>query len=512
MATIGYEVFDHMIEGVQIIDPDMRYVYVNEAVAQHGKSSREALVGTTMSESYPGIERTELYRLIRECLDEQRSQQLVNEFDFPDGSKGYFQLRMQPIPEGVLILSFDVTDQRRAEQAMADLNTALEERVEERTALLRARNEELAQIAYIASHDLQEPLRTIRSHVELLAEDLGPRLDDDSRTSLGFVTSAAKRMQSLIAALLDFSRLDRPAERERTDLDALVGSVIGDLAGLVERTGATIEVEPLPTLDVFPAELRLLFQNLLSNAVKFRAPERPPEVKVGARREAGAWRFTVTDNGIGFDPRFRDKVFMIFQRLHARSEYEGTGIGLAHCKKIVALHGGEIGCESTPGEGSTFHFTLPGTAGEAPEAAPARRRRLRRALLIDDNPADNYLHARVLRRADCVEEIQSCETVLEALEYLRTKEGDAFPQPELIVLDIYMPGMSGWDFLEAHEALPAEQRGNTVIAMVTGAPSPADATAAARYEGVVDYSEKPLTTDRLSELQEKHFPGVARGR
>jgi PAS domain S-box-containing protein len=365
-----YDIFDNMIEGVQIVDQDFRYVYVNDAVATHGKSSKQALLGTTMSESYPGIEKTEVFALIRAALEEGRYSQMINEFDFPDGSKGYFQLRIQPVPEGALILSFDVTDQRRAEIAMRDLNAMLEARVRERTALLEAKNGELEQIAYIASHDLQEPLRTIRSFIDILAEDCPDQLDEEARTSMGFIADAAKRMQGLIHALLDYSRLGRTQEREETDVGALMGEIQHDLRALADRMGAHIEVGPLPTLSVFPAELRQLLQNLVSNALKFSKPETPPEVSVHATEEPDRYVFRVADNGIGFDMRYADKVFYVFQRLHTRSAYEGTGIGLASCKKIVSHHGGEIWCESEPGAGSTFYFSIPRTHGPSEEAAP----------------------------------------------------------------------------------------------------------------------------------------------
>jgi len=368
MAGTDYSIFDHMIEGVQILDRDLRYVYVNDAVATHGKSTKSALVGSIMRESYPGIEKTEVFRLIRACLDQQRFRQMINEFHFPDGSVGYFQLRIQPVPEGVLILSFDITEQRLAELAMHDLNAVLESRVAERTAELRARNEELQQIAYIASHDLQEPLRTMRSYVEVLAEECRDQLDETARASLDFIVGASVRMQGLIRALLDYARLDGAKQRQRTDTRVLLDDVLADLAALIERTGAQVEVGELPTLEVYRAEFGQLLQNLLSNAIKFRKPDVPPHVRVEAEPQGDRWLFRVIDNGIGFDMRFKDKIFLLFQRLHPRTAYEGAGIGLAHCKKIVTLHGGEIGCQSEPGVGSTFFFAIPahGASGVRP--------------------------------------------------------------------------------------------------------------------------------------------------
>jgi len=362
---VDYSIFDHMIEGVQLVDREFRYVYVNEAVARHGRSTRERLLGTTMSESYPGIETTEIYRLLGECMREGRQHQLITEFTFPDGSTGYFQLRMQPVPDGVLILSFDITDQKRAELAVRDMNLILEQEVTRRTEELRARNEELEQIAYIAAHDLQEPLRTIRSHVDIVVEDAGDRLDGEARTSLEFVTEAADRMRALVTALLDFSRLGRTGEVEPVALSDVLRGALADLERAVRESRAAIEHGELPAVSGYPDELRLLFQNLLSNALKFRKPDAPPRIAISATQEPDRWVISVRDEGIGFDPKYRDRIFNIFQRLHGRRAYEGTGIGLAHCKKIVALHGGQIWCDSVPGEGSTFSFSLPRGREEA---------------------------------------------------------------------------------------------------------------------------------------------------
>ena len=215
---MDYSIFDHMIEGVQIIDRDFRYVYVNEAVAKHGRADKASLLGATMTESYPGIERSDMFAHIRACLEEQRAHQMINEFTFPDGGTGYFQLRMQPIPEGVLILSFDITAQKRAELKTQELNAILEARVQDRTAALQARNEELEQIAYVASHDLQEPLRTIRGFVDVLDEGYRDQLVGEGHTALAFITEAATWMQQLVRALLDFSRLGRTRELEPIDV------------------------------------------------------------------------------------------------------------------------------------------------------------------------------------------------------------------------------------------------------------------------------------------------------
>jgi len=356
---VDYDVFDNMVEGVQIIGPDLRYVYANDTVAVRGETTRRSLVGRRMSECYPCIEETEICTAIQACLAEGRPSQLIDAFTFPDGSVGYVQLRIQPVAEGALVLSFDVTDQRRAEIAMRDLNVALEARVRERGALVRAKNEELEQIAYIMSHHLQEPLRTIQSFVDVLREDGTEKLHGDAGAAVNFIVDASRRIQTLVKALLDFSCLDRPRDRGEAALEELLDSVLHNLHASIEETGAQVEADPLPTLTVYPAEFEQLLHNLVSNALKFRRPDVRPHIRISAQDGPEAWTFHVSDNGIGFDMQSADKIFRVFHRLHKRSSYEGTGIGLANCRKIVSLHRGKIWCESEPGMGSTFSFSIP---------------------------------------------------------------------------------------------------------------------------------------------------------
>lgn len=350
---------DQMQEGIQVLDFGYRYVYVNQAVADHGRTTREALLGRSMMECYPGIEHTSIFEKIRLCLEQRIPSRIGNVFQFPDGSTGDFQLHIQPIKEGVLITSVEVTNVTRELMELRDLNALLESKVEQRTARLRARTQELEQLAYVASHDLQEPLRTIHYHVEMLMEELQDTLSDSALDSLTAISGASVRMRTLIRALLDYGRLEQASKKELVALGALSSEVVADLAGVLTPTRAEVVVGPLPTLYVHRPLMHQLFQNLLSNAVKFRKPDVPPRITITATQEKDEWLFQVKDNGIGFDLRYRDRIFLMFQRLHSQDQYEGTGIGLAHCKKIVMLHGGQIWVDSSPGEGSKFSFTLP---------------------------------------------------------------------------------------------------------------------------------------------------------
>ena len=224
----------------------------------------------------------------------------------------------------------------------------------QRNLELQAGNRELKQFAYIASHDLQEPVRTILSFSSLLDNQYRDQLDARGQTSLRFIIESCTRMQSLIFGLLEYSRLGIEAVPTRADLGLLAAGVRDDLSEAIKAAHAEVTVGELPVLNVFGVEIRLLFQNLIANAIKFRRPDVAPVIELQAKPYEDGWLVTVDDNGIGIEPAHREKVFMIFQRLHNRTEYSGTGIGLAHCRKIVDMHQGRIWVEDSPLGGSRF--------------------------------------------------------------------------------------------------------------------------------------------------------------
>ena len=242
----------------------------------------------------------------------------------------------------------DLTERKKAEDAR-----------EQNMRQLQTKNKELEQFAYIASHDLQEPLRTITSLVDLLTIGYQQKLDASGQRMIKFLNEAAGRMSELIKGLLDYSRLGRESVVVAVDCNQMLRDIKNDLTIAIVKTGAVIEVESLPIIQAYSLELRLLFQNLITNAIKFSKPGVPPVIIISANQEpSGGWKFSVSDNGIGIADEFREKIFIIFQRLHNKGEYEGTGIGLAHCMKITELHKGRIWVESKPNEGSTFYFTI----------------------------------------------------------------------------------------------------------------------------------------------------------
>jgi signal transduction histidine kinase len=245
-------------------------------------------------------------------------------------------------------------ENQRAQQELAD-------KVEE----LARSNAELEQFAYVASHDLQEPLRMVATYTELLAERYRGRLDDRADKYIHYAVDGAVRMQSLIRDLLTYSRAGRhQLALGSHDCNQIVAEAVANLQAAVHESGASLIYHALPTVVADRLQLVQVFQNLVSNAIKFRRPD-PPQIAIEARKKERQWEFSVSDNGIGIAPEYHELIFVIFKRLHTHDEHPGTGLGLAICKKIVERHGGKIWVESEVGRGSTFKFTLPVGAKEA---------------------------------------------------------------------------------------------------------------------------------------------------
>lgn len=263
------------------------------------------------------------------------------------------------LPDGTFVgyigSCIDITERKETEEELLRLNKAYQKRAAE----LATSNIELEQFAYVASHDLQEPLRVIKGFIQLIEKRIGKNLDEETRKFIGFTIDGAERMKHLIQDLLEFSRMGTTKE-PATDVNCneVLKTVSTFLSMSIQETGATLHVKPLPVIKAIQSQIEHLFQNLVGNAMKYHS-NKPPEIEVGCTEQDDMWQFYIKDNGIGIDQKFFDKIFVLFQRLHNRSEYSGTGIGLAICKKIVERHGGHIWVESTVGNGSTFYFTIP---------------------------------------------------------------------------------------------------------------------------------------------------------
>lgn len=279
---------------------------------------------------------------------------------------------------GTIGITRDIHELKLAQEALRES----EEKLRESAARLERSNRELQDFAYVASHDLQEPLRKIVVFGERLREKAADRLDPDTLDYLQRMQKAASRMQNLINDLLAFSRVTTKAQPfSPVDLARVAHEVIDDLEGRIETTGGRVEIGNLPSIDAEPVQVRQLFQNLIGNALKFRRPDVPPVVEIKARifsgllagappeaKEQPLCELTVRDNGIGFDEKYLDRIFNVFQRLHTREEYEGTGMGLAIAKKIAVYHGGTITAKSAPGHGAAFIVTLPAAHAKPPNA------------------------------------------------------------------------------------------------------------------------------------------------
>jgi light-regulated signal transduction histidine kinase (bacteriophytochrome) len=258
------------------------------------------------------------------------------------------------------ILAFhrDITKRRQSEEElkkkMDELRTLNKE-----LRLFSNANKELEQFAYVASHNLQEPLRTVSNYINLFEEDYSEQIDAKALKYLHVINDATKRMTTLLHSLLEFSRLGRNMKLSAVDCNLLINDVVSDLDTMIVTSNASIIVGEMPTLNLNEPGIRQLFQNLITNAVKFRKKDTLPIIQIRSEKLIDKWKFSVSDNGIGIAPEYFQRIFEIFQRLHNNTEYEGNGIGLANCQRIVQLHGGEIWVESVLGEGTTFHFTIP---------------------------------------------------------------------------------------------------------------------------------------------------------
>lgn len=349
---------------VAMFDKEMRYLAASRRWYMDYKLKEEDIIGKSHYEIFPEILKMPHWLKIHQrVLNGEVFKTQEDRFERSDGSVQYLRYTLIPWKDdkgmnaGMFMYTEDITSQVEYQHALANLNQKLEEEVNARTAQLLKLNKEMEQFVYVASHDLQEPLRTISNYTQALQEDGISSSKADfllSRLSL-----ATGRMQNLVHDLLDYSKIGREQDLAAIDPEKVVKEIIQDFDFLVKKKGANIEVGKMPQLYATRSDIRQLFQNLISNGLKYQAPENRPLIRITAEKVDGQYRFSVSDNGIGMKEKYLGKIFQIFQRLHNREEFSGTGIGLAMCKKIVDTYEGAIWVESEPEMGSTFYFTIP---------------------------------------------------------------------------------------------------------------------------------------------------------
>ncbi len=361
-ATVLKATLENMADGVRVFDNDLRLIACNQkSLDMFGYPPEFGEIGTPYQAFVDlNVERGDY----GECGPAElaaridRARRGVGNNREHQMSDGRVILKLRNgMPGGGFVSTYqDITARKQVEQVLADQARMLQQAMEE----LQRSNSELEQFAYVASHDLQEPLRMVASYCQLLQRRYAAKLDGDAHEFIGFAVEGAKRMQSLINDLLLYSRVGTKGKPfTPTSLEQVLADAVANLTVSIGEAKAEISHDPLPMVQGDRVQLLQLLQNLLGNALKFRR-ETPVRIHVGAQRHGGLWQISVTDNGIGIEPQYAERIFMIFQRLHTREQYPGTGIGLSVCKKIVERHGGRIWVEPAPTGGSVFQFTVPG--------------------------------------------------------------------------------------------------------------------------------------------------------
>ncbi len=346
-------VFAAIDDGISVVDRDLRIIRVNPTM-QKWFAGRMPLVGKKCYAAYYGRAEPCSECVTSKTIADRTPRKYEVAATHPDGAACWMEVRVCPLVGddgevlGAVEVVRDIAERKQAEDKLADY-----------AAELARSNADLRQFAYVASHDLQEPLRMVSSYVRLLAGEYQGKLGDDADEYIGYAVDGAARMRDLINDLLAYARVGtRGKEFAPVDCESVLKKALANLEVAISESGAEVTHDALPTVVGDDGQLTQLLQNLIANAIKFRGAQ-SPRIHVSARRETGGWHFYVSDNGIGIAPAHLDRVFNMFERLPIETRQPGTGIGLAICKRIVERHGGWIWVESEPGEGSTFHFSIP---------------------------------------------------------------------------------------------------------------------------------------------------------
>ncbi|HVZ56480.1 MAG TPA: ATP-binding protein [Chitinophagaceae bacterium] len=347
------QILDRISDGFFATDVQWQVTFWNSQVEKITGVTREVILGKNLWDVFSSAVGTAFHTTYLEAMRNQEPATIEAYFE---PLNIWVEETVYPSPEGCSVYVRDVSARLQQEKSMQDLS----EELRKKAADLQVRNEELEQFVYSVSHDLKEPLRMVNNFLHLLDSRYARQLDDRARQFIHFATDGASRMRILIDDLLEYSRASRlHPELTTVDTAALLQEIIRQQQPLIQELQGRLLLESVPVVRADRVRLAQVFQNLISNALKYQEPGNPPVIRIGAADRKMNWEFYVQDNGIGIETRYFDKIFQIFQRLHLREAYPGTGIGLALCRKIVEQHGGKIWVESEVGKGSTFYFTLP---------------------------------------------------------------------------------------------------------------------------------------------------------
>jgi PAS domain S-box-containing protein len=349
-----------------IADADSgKYIDVNDSFADFMGYRKEEILGKTSLDLNLMVLPGERKKIFSDIQSKGYVREVETEINPSNGNARWVSTNIDRVNlngrDCLITAAIDITEKKKLEQKLMEANVDLETKIYQRTEQLERQNAELEQFAYIASHDLQEPLRMVASFMQLLKSRYKDKLDADGQEFIHFAVDGATRMKQLISDLLNYSRTGREAQITDVDIANVLGEVQKNLMASINESKAVIHYGSLPVIKADRTQMLQLFQNLISNAIKFRKDSDVPSVQIDAKQENGHWLFSVKDNGIGIEREYSNKVFVIFRQLHDKAKYGGTGIGLAIAKKIVERHRGKIWFESELGKGTTFYFTLKNT-------------------------------------------------------------------------------------------------------------------------------------------------------